>query len=167
FFVADEFRDGVDGVAHGGCGGIIIPTAPPRTPRPPRAPRKRREMILCKPFFVSRQFCFAFLGALGVLGVLGGAVSSAYGYDFIKDSVPNRWIAPLVPEDLPDLKYPSYFNDVDKARAQVQAGRFRRALVTLSKAKNADPIEAAIVRATAQSTIGRTDQALATLAADK
>ena len=101
------------------------------------------------------------------LAVAALTPNRAAAYDFIKDSVPNRWIESLVPEDLPDLKYPSYFNDVDKARAQVQTGRYRRALVTLSKAKNADALEAAIVRATAQATLGRNDQALSTLAADK
>jgi tetratricopeptide (TPR) repeat protein len=119
-------------------------------------------MLKAFPFASPRRLVF--LGVLGALGVLGGAfASTARGYDFVKDSIPNRWIEPLVPEDLPDLKYPSYFNDVDKAKAQVQAGRYRKALVTLAKAKNADPVEAAILRATAQFVLGRTDQALESL----
>src|SRR5438477_12094322 len=104
----------------------------------------------------------SFLGALGVLGALGGAVRTAHAYDFVKDSLPNRWIQPLVPEDLPDLKYPSYFNDLDKAKMQLQTGRYRRALVTLASAKNADPIEVANPRGTGPSILGRTDPALGT-----
>ena len=102
---------------------------------------------------------------LGVLCVLCGSFSSssAVGYDFIRESAPQRWVDQLVPEDLPDLKYPSYFNDIDKARAQMFQGRYKLSLVTLRKAKEADPVEAALIKGAAQSALGRTDAAMTTL----
>src|SRR5215213_7364383 len=77
---------------------------------------------------------------LCALCVLSGLwASSALALDWKKETIPEKWIEPLVPEDLEPLEHPSYFNDVDKARAQAFAGRYRLALVTLAKAKNADP----------------------------
>lgn len=63
----------------------------------------------------------------------------------VRDSVPQKWINPLVPEDLSDLEYPGYFNDLDKARAQAFAGRYKLALQTLHKAKDLKPEQAAAV----------------------
>ena len=108
--------------------------------------------------------------ALGVLGVLGGwlgASTPAHAHDFVKNAPPHRWVEALVPEDLPPLKFPSYFNEVDKARAQADAGRYKLALVTLRKAKRADPVEAALIRAGAQATLGRAGAALKTLSEEK
>src|SRR2546421_13103380 len=93
--------------------------------------------------------------------------ASTRAIDFKKETAPGKWIEELVPEDLPKLEYPSYFNDLDKARAQVQGGRYRMALVTLAAAKEAEPIEAAILKATALATLGRTSQAIETLSQPK
>ncbi len=86
--------------------------------------------------------------------------SPVMAIDFTKQTLPGKWIERLVPEDLPALKFPEYFNDLDKARAQMQAGRYRLALVTLAEAKDVDPVEAALVRATSLATLGRIDAAL-------
>jgi hypothetical protein len=48
--------------------------------------------------------------------------------DFTRDAVPGKWIAPLVPEQLPPLKYPAYFNNFEKAKQQVWTGRYKLAL---------------------------------------
>src|SRR5688500_2362801 len=86
-----------------------------------------------------------------ILVVAGVAVVGLSGVglaiDFKKEMAPRRWPERLVPEDLPPLTYPEFFNDVDKARAQLQGGRYRLSLVTLAKAKDADQVEAALVRA--------------------
>ena len=82
----------------------------------------------------------------------------ALAYDFAKESIPNRWIEPLVPEDLPKLKYPEYFNDLDKAKMQVARGRYKLSLATLAKAKDVDPAEAMPVKAKALITLGRYDE---------
>lgn len=87
--------------------------------------------------------------------------------DFKKETLPGRWVQQLVPEDLPALELPSYYNKVDVARAQMQAGRYRQALITLAGAKDGDAIEVALVRASSLNAIGRTEKALATLDYEK
>src|SRR4051812_46838133 len=116
----------VGGADYNGPTGTI---APPRT----------RTMML-------NHFCARTRLSVLILVLLGVAAPSARAYDFVKDSLPNRWIQPLVPEDLPDLKYPAYYNDVDKARAQFMAGRYRRSLVALGHAQGADPPRTALVK---------------------
>jgi tetratricopeptide (TPR) repeat protein len=90
-----------------------------------------------------------------------------FSADFSTDTVPGRWIHPLVPEQLPDLKYPAYFNDFDKAKQQVWTGRYKLALQTLGTlkptAKNVDPAVYADLKAQSLIAVGREDEALATL----
>src|SRR5687767_10927740 len=81
----------------------------------------------------------------------------------MRDSVPQKWINPLLAEDLPDLQYPGYFNDVDNARAQAFAGRYKLALQTLHKAKDLKPEQAAavaIVKVRSLAALGRLEEAL-------
>ncbi|HEV2295612.1 MAG TPA: tetratricopeptide repeat protein [Tepidisphaeraceae bacterium] len=80
--------------------------------------------------------------------------------------MPRKWIEPLVPEKLPELKHPEYFEALDKAKAQLSAGRYKLALATLHTAKDVDPLEAALVRGAALNALGRTDEALAVLSAE-
>lgn len=96
--------------------------------------------------------------------VLLAAVSFASAYDFVKESPPGRWIDPFVPEELPELTYPSYFTELDKARLQVQRGRYRTALATLAKAKLEDTADGGLLRATALAALGRSQQAMDALA---
>src|SRR5688500_9742331 len=78
-----------------------------------RRDRKEERRMMLKNF--SRRSCSVpvLLCTLCVLCDL--CATTARGHDFVKESAPQRWIEPLVPEDLPPLKYPSYFNDLDKA----------------------------------------------------
>jgi tetratricopeptide (TPR) repeat protein len=89
------------------------------------------------------------------------------GADFARDSIPGKWIQPLVPEDLPPLKYPVYFTDFEKARQQVWTGRYKLALQSLYSIKPTDkgstPASYASLRAEALVAIGREDEALAVL----
>jgi len=103
--------------------------------------------------------------AAGLFFVMAGT-RAASAHDFVKTSPPHRWVEALVPEDLPPLKYPAYFNDLDRARAQLHQGRYKLALVTLRKTKDADPAEAALIKAASQWSLGRVDAAMQTLAAD-
>src|SRR3954467_9159938 len=91
----------------------------------------------------------------------------AGAFDPVKESIPRRWIEPLVPEELPKLKFPAYFNDLDKARAQMQGGRYKLSLLTLAKAKDADPVEVVVIKAASLSATGRTAKALGALSDDK
>ncbi|MGB7160399.1 MAG: hypothetical protein WBD40_20190, partial [Tepidisphaeraceae bacterium] len=80
--------------------------------------------------------------------------------------MPRKWIEPLVPEALPKLNHPEYFEDLDKAKAQLAAGRYKLALATLYSAKGIDPVEAALVRGAALNALGRTDEAMSVLSAE-
>src|SRR5262245_49316912 len=79
----------------------------------------------------------------------------ARAFDFIKSTVPGKWVEPWIPEDLPEPDYPSYFNDFDKARLQAFVGQYRRALSTLYRIKESDPEETALVRANCLHATGR------------
>jgi tetratricopeptide (TPR) repeat protein len=88
------------------------------------------------------------------------------GFDLVEDSVPMKWIEPLMPENLPDLTYPTYFSNLDKAQAQAFAGRYKLSLITLGNIKNPKPdqlADAALIKGTSLSAQGRWDEALASL----
>lgn len=101
------------------------------------------------------------LGATLLVGLAG--TRAARADDFIEQAIPNKWVAPLVPEALDKLDYPSYFKDLDKARLEAFTGRYKLSLITLAKARGADPVEAALVRGTSLSAIGRKDAAIKAL----
>lgn len=84
-------------------------------------------------------------------------------HPLIRDAVPQKWINPLVPEDLKELKHPGYFNELDKARAQAFAGRYKLSLQTLHKLKDVKPGQAPVVaqiRIRALAAVGRLEEAL-------
>src|SRR6476620_1488179 len=83
--------------------------------------------------------------------------------DFVKQAIPNRWIAPFLPEDLEKLEHPAYYKDLDKARIESFTGRYKLSLLTLDKVKDADPLQAALIRANSLTALGRRDEALAAL----
>src|SRR5215212_9060084 len=87
----------------------------------------------------------------------------ARAQDLIDESVPEEWIQDYVPEKLPELKYPEYFNDLDKAREQVYRGRYKTALITLQKIRKGDAAQIAHVKASANSALGRRDEAITLL----
>src|SRR5215211_1546760 len=87
----------------------------------------------------------------------------AHAVDFVRETVPHKWLERFVPEDLPEQKYPAYFNDFDKARFQSFTGRYKLSLITLRKYKEPKPEELtqlALVRADSLSALGRWQHAL-------
>src|SRR4051794_32396270 len=89
---------------------------------------------------------------------LASLASPAFAVDFVRDSVPHKWIERFMPEDLPEQTYPAYFNDYDKAKFQSFTGRYKLSLMTLRKYKNPKPEELsqlAIIRADSLSALGR------------
>lgn len=96
--------------------------------------------------------------------VAGATVTSAA--DFARDAAPRKWFEPLVPEDLPALEHPKYYNALDKAKADVFAGRFKLALQTLREVKDADAAAVAVLTGEALASLGRFDEALAALSVD-
>src|SRR3954471_7520560 len=107
------------------------------------------------------------LAAAVALRVLpGGPSSPASAQDLVRDAIPQKWSEPLLPEQLPPLKYPAYFDDVDKAKAQAHTGRYKLSLATLRKIKEPKPEErvaVALTRGRALAALGRTDEALKAL----
>lgn len=100
------------------------------------------------------------------IAVLGLPSFAAAVVDFKKETLPGRWVEQLVPEDLPALELPAYYNKLDTARAQMQSGRYRQSLITLASAKDVDAVEAALVKASSLNAIGRTKKAIETLDAE-
>jgi tetratricopeptide (TPR) repeat protein len=92
------------------------------------------------------------------------SATPAAAYDFIRNSAPERWIRPHLPEDLPALDHPEYFKAIDKARDLAFRGRYKAALIALRDVKDAPPADVAVIRATALSAIGQDDAALAATA---
>lgn len=102
------------------------------------------------------------------LFALAAAVPSptARAEDLVRESVPRKWIDPLLAEDLPPLKYPSYFEDLDKAKALANAGRYKAALIALRKMGDPIPdqrLAAALTRGRALAAVGRVEEALKAL----
>src|SRR5450432_133844 len=111
---------------------------------------------------ISTKMRFTILAILLLLAC-GGV---ARGEDLLDRSIPRKWITPVLPEDLPDLEYPSWANDLDKARLESFAGRYKKSLYTLLKTKDADAVEVALIRGTSLDALGRHDEALAALLLD-
>ncbi|HEY7116395.1 MAG TPA: tetratricopeptide repeat protein [Tepidisphaeraceae bacterium] len=108
-----------------------------------------------------KPFVVAVLGT--VLGLSSVQPPVARGDDFIQESIPNKWITPLIPEDLEKLEYPAYFKDLDKAKLESFTGRYKLSLLTLKKVKGGDPLQVALIRATSLAAIGKKEAALKTL----
>ncbi len=100
-------------------------------------------------------------------GVLLLMSAHALGIDFARQSVPGRWIQPVLPEDLPPLTFPAYFGGWDKAKMQVAAGRYKLAVQSLRTIHPADkgvgPVALADLQYQALLPLGRTDAAAAVL----
>jgi len=102
--------------------------------------------------------------SIGLLVALSlGVGRMARAGDLISDTPPMKWIEPLLAEDLPDLTYPAYFDDFDKAQAQVSAGRYKLSLISLKQIKTLKPdqiADATVLKARSLKALGRWQQAL-------
>ncbi|HWE96689.1 MAG TPA: tetratricopeptide repeat protein [Tepidisphaeraceae bacterium] len=86
--------------------------------------------------------------------------------ELVRDSAPMKWVKPFLPENLPDLKYPAYFNDLDKARAQEFHGRYKKALQSLqtfNPQKPEEVVAVALIRSKALEALGKSQQAVKAL----
>jgi tetratricopeptide (TPR) repeat protein len=99
--------------------------------------------------------------------VLIGAMASAWG-DYNPDTIPGRWIAPLLPEKAPEPVYPVYDNtDLAKAADQAFVGEYRRALATLSTVHPTTgpaQVKFAVLKADCLHVTGHDQEAMAALA---
>ena len=109
---------------------------------------------------------FAILGA--AFAAASALTFSATAQDMTRRAIPRKWIDPLIPEDLPTLELKDYVKTdiLEKARAEAFSGRYKLSLLTLAQAKNADPVEIALAKATALFPLGRQEEAIRILAAE-
>jgi tetratricopeptide (TPR) repeat protein len=91
------------------------------------------------------------------------AASIAHADEFTRQSAPQKWVEAILPEDLPALDYPTWANDLDKAKLEAFRGRYKKSLLTLQKVPDADPVEVALVRSTSLAATGRRDKAVEAL----
>ena len=91
-------------------------------------------------------------------------LAQSAGADILSRVVPNKWTEQVLPENEPEPYYPEYTADDPLAQAQIQinAGQYRRALVTLIKV---DAAKSAFLRGQALADLGRYDAALGVLTA--
>jgi cellulose synthase operon protein C len=90
--------------------------------------------------------------------------------DLLRGTAPMKWLERFAPETLPDLDYPSYFADLDKAKDQAFHGRYRQAILTLHnfKPKDAkDAVAAALIKSDSLAALGRTDEAMVVVSDEK
>lgn len=105
-----------------------------------------------------------------VFGTMAGAAivaRPAPGQELVRESFPERWIEEYAPEKLPELKFPAYYSELDKAREEVFRGRYKAAVIRLPKITDGDPAEVAWVKGKALAAVGRRDEALAVLSEPK
>jgi cellulose synthase operon protein C len=113
-----------------------------------------------------RISCFqtSVLGIAAAVCLLAAGHARAGSYDDL--TIPGKWLKPLLPEQLKEPDYPDYDknNALEKARDQVWAGQYRRALITLSPVRAAKKqAEIALLRGECDLALGRYDDALTVL----
>ena len=87
----------------------------------------------------------------------------AVAQNLTRDTIPQKWIEPLLPEDLPKLHAPEYATPIEQAKMDIFAGRYKLGLNTLKKIKDADAAQVAALKATALAQTGRRAEALEVL----
>ncbi len=75
-----------------------------------------------------------------------------------------RWLEQVIPEDLPKLNYPGYADALDKAKMEMQSGRYKLALQTLYLAEGVDPAKRALLLGETLCRTGRFAEAQTVLA---
>jgi tetratricopeptide (TPR) repeat protein len=110
------------------------------------------------------SWIFAACAASAVSALLSPpSVRADMGDDLISQTAPQRWVDAAA---VKPLHYPAYFNDLDKAQANLSAGRYEAAYAMALDAKLAKPGDAArraTIAATALDPLGRSTDALALL----
>jgi tetratricopeptide (TPR) repeat protein len=109
-----------------------------------------------------------YLAAACASAALCGVCSLARADDpFVRQSVPRKWLEPVLPESLPELQYPTYYSDLEKARLESFTGRYKQSLQTLLKVPaTVEPVQVALIKATSLAATGRYDRALQALSGD-
>ncbi len=83
-----------------------------------------------------------FAGTVLALSAAFASVASAE----MKSTV-DEWVDRFIPEESPKIDLPAYADALDRARAEVTAGKYRAGLSALTKVSDGDPITLAMLRA--------------------
>lgn len=100
-----------------------------------------------------------------VAAALAAFLPIARAGELSQQTFPQKWIDEYLPEKLPELKFPAYFEDLDKARALAFAGRYKTALILLPRITKGDAVEIAQIKATCLAAVGRRTEAISILSA--
>ncbi len=97
--------------------------------------------------------------------LLCGAAPAVFAGAYDDQTIPGKWIKPLLPEQGEQLSIPDYDQGSSLAQAQdlFWAGQYRRALVVLESVKSKRPEKVALLRGQCQLELGRFADALRTL----
>lgn len=93
--------------------------------------------------------------------VVSGMIAAPVRAD-MKSTI-DEWADRFVPEATPKIELPSYADELDRAEAEVIAGKYRAALSTLTSVKRNDPFMVDTLRARALAGLGEVDEAIAAL----
>ena len=110
-----------------------------------------------------RRSCCLPLLTISVTLLALARASAAATNPIERETLPSRLLDAVRPEELPELQYPAYFNDLDKARAQSFSGRYKLSLLTLHKVKDIAPEQrpaVALIKSKSLAAIGRYAEAL-------
>ena len=113
----------------------------------------------CQPF----SFASSCLAGFGLLVLSSPTFASDV---FTRQSAPYKWVEPLMPEADAPPEYREYYDALDKAKAQVAAGQYKRALVSLRAVEDAKLKQSPdmfLAKATSLAALGRTAEALTVL----
>lgn len=95
-----------------------------------------------------------------------GVLADDANDDFVRGTAPWKYIERLAPERLPELSYPVYYNDLDKARQQAFHGHYRESLITLEKIHprgKQDAVAVALIKSNSMRAVGELDDAIKTV----
>lgn len=105
-----------------------------------------------------KQFCLAITLPLLVIGSLAADEQP------VAPAAPEKQVEiPLLPDKLPELQFPAYFDELDKCERMVFLGRYRDALDALKSLDASNKPRAAISAAAAMAHVGQLDQAIEAL----
>src|ERR1700744_2241761 len=85
-------------------------------------------------------------------------VAAARGQEIVRQTIPGKWLEPVLPEDAADLHYPQWAGELDKAKLEQFSGYYKKSLMTLMNLQGGDPIQIALIKGKSLDALGRKDE---------